>query len=248
MGANINDLDYTVSKMFNSDGTRRESINKINERIARDDEAYRLSVERPPVKNLRNKKRKPAGIKDIGKKIIIMVALGAGLTVGIHELKQAMEVGENANEIKDALATAVSQNTSVDGYNHAEQRPYWWYDMNKMASDVLNNNNKEYDIDTRIYGCFRALNEYDKTEHMNELFSKMSRLIADEPEEYTEDEIRSALHSSFQEYLDSKSITLDEYETIMEKVIKEYAKEDISQEKINDLLDQLNGSRDGGSR
>lgn len=45
MGANINDLDYTVSKMFNSDGTRRESINKINERIARDDEAYRLSVE-----------------------------------------------------------------------------------------------------------------------------------------------------------------------------------------------------------
>lgn len=68
MGANINDLDYTVSKMFNSDGTRRESINKINERIARDDEAYRLSVERPPVKNLRNKKRKPAGIKDIGKK------------------------------------------------------------------------------------------------------------------------------------------------------------------------------------
>ena len=104
MGANINDLDYTVSKMFNSDGTRRESINKINERIARDDEAYRLSVERPPVKNLRNKKRKPAGIKDIGKKIIIMVALGAGLTVGIHELKQAMEVGENANEIKDVLA------------------------------------------------------------------------------------------------------------------------------------------------
>ena len=119
--------------------------------------------------------------------------------------------------------------------------------MNKMASDVLNNN-KEYDIDTRIYGCFRALNEYDKTEHMNELFSKMSRLIADEPGEYTEDEIKSALHSSFQEYLDSKSITLDEYETIMEKVIKEYAKEDISQEKINDLLDQLNGSRDGGSR
>ena len=119
--------------------------------------------------------------------------------------------------------------------------------MNQMASDVLNNN-KEYDIDTRIYGCFRALNEYDKTAHMNELFSKMSRLIADEPGKYTEDEIRSALHSSFQEYLDSKSITLDEYESIMEKVIKEYAKEDISQEKINDLLGQLNGSRDGGSR
>lgn len=247
MGANINDLDYTVSKMFNSDGTRRESINKINDRIARDDEAYRLSVERPPVKNTRSKKRKPSGIKGIGKKIIIMVALGAGLTVGIHELKQAMEVGENANEIKDTLATVVSANTSVDGYNHAEQRPYWWYDMNQMASGVLNNN-KEYDIDTRIYGCFRALNEYDKTAHMNELFSKMSRLIADEPGKYTEDEIRSALHSSFQEYLDSKSITLDEYESIMEKVIKEYAKEDISQEKINDLLGQLNGSRDGGSR
>ena len=66
-----------------------------------------------------------------------------------------------------------------------------------------------------------AVSDMFKTEHMNELFSKMSRLIADEPGKYTEDEIRSALHSSFQEYLDSKSITLDEYETIMEKVIKE---------------------------
>ena len=147
MGANINDLDYTVSAMFNNDGTRRETSNKTNDRIARDDEAYNLSVGRPPVKNTRSKKRKPSGIKDIGKKIIIMVALGAGLTVGIHELKQAMDIGENANEIKDTLATVVSANISVDGYNHAEQRPYWWYDMNQMASDVLNNN-KEYDIDT----------------------------------------------------------------------------------------------------
>lgn len=52
----------------------------------------------------------------------------------------------------------------------------------------------------------------------------MSRLIADEPGGYTEDEIRSALHSSFQEYLDSKSITLDEYETIMEKLLKNMLK------------------------
>ncbi len=239
MDANINDLDYTVNLMG--------KWNKEKE-TTRDDEAYKLSVGRPPVKNARRKMRKPAGIKAIGKKVIIIVALGAGLTVGIHELKAAMEIGESVKEIEKTLAEPVSTNTTVDGYNYTEQRPYWWYDMHEVASDVLENN-KEYDIDTRIYGCFRALNEYNKTSYMDELFSKMSRLIADEPGKYTEDEIKSALHSSFQDYLDSKNISLEEYESIMEKVIKAYAREDGSQEQINDLLNQLNaGDRNGGSR
>ena len=109
---------------------------------------------------------------------------------------------------------------------------------------------KEYDIDTRIYGCFRALNEYEKESYMNELFSKMSRIIASNPASYSEDEIKSALHSSFQDYLDSKNITLEEYEELMDKIIKAYAKEDKSEEEVASLLSKLNdaGTRDGGSR
>ena len=235
MNDNVQDLDYTVNRMFNSDGTRK---------VTRDENAYNLSVNRPMVKNRRTKKKKAMGIKEIATKTIILVALSAGLTVGIHELHEAMEVGENAKEIKNELAAAVTENTEIAGYNKNEQRPYWWYQMDNVASDVLNSN-KEYDIDTRIYGCFRALNEYDKTEHMNELFSKMSRLIADEPGGYTEDEIRSALHSSFQEYLDSKSISLSDYESLMNKVLIAYAKGNVNMDEVNELLSELN---QGGAR
>ena len=240
MNDNVQDLDYTVNRMFNSDGTRK---------VTRDENAYNLSVNRPMVKNRRTKKKKAMGIKEIATKTIILVALSAGLTVGIHELHEAMEVGENAKENKNELGASVTENTEIAGYNKNEQRPYWWYQMDNVASDVLNSN-KEYDIDTRIYGCFRALNEYEKESYMNELFSKMSRIIASNPASYSEDEIKSALHSSFQDYLDSKNITLEEYEELMDKVIKAYAKEDKSEEEVASLLSKLNdaGTRDGGSR
>ena len=58
---------------------------------------------------------------------------------------------------------------------------------------------------------------------------------------YTEEEIKACLHSSFDEYLESKNITLEDYNKLMEKVIKAYVKEDKSQEEINNLLGELNG-------
>ena len=66
MGANINDLDYTVSKMFNSDGTRK---------VTRDENAYNLSVNRPMVKNRRTKKKKAMGIKEIATKTILIIKI-----------------------------------------------------------------------------------------------------------------------------------------------------------------------------
>lgn len=239
MNEHVNDLDYTVNRMFNSDGSRKG--------FKRDEDAYNLSVNRPIVKNKRSVKRKPKGVKDLAKKAIVLVALASGLTVGIHELKSAMDIGEGAMDIKNELATVVRDNTVTSGYNGNEQRPYWWYNMSDIASDVLNN--KDYDIDTRIYGCFKALNEYKKDEFMDELFHNMSRIVGDNPEAFSSDEVKSALHSSFQDYLDSKNVSLEDYQSIMENVIKAYAKEDISMDEVNSLLCQLNGDgRDGGSR
>mgnify|MGYP000605294758 CR=1 FL=1 len=48
MNDNVQDLDYTVNRMFNSDGTRK---------VTRDENAYNLSVNRPMVKNRRTKKK-----------------------------------------------------------------------------------------------------------------------------------------------------------------------------------------------
>lgn len=50
MNDNVQDLDYTVNRLFNSDGTRK---------VTRDENAYNLSVNRPMVKieEIKRKKR-----------------------------------------------------------------------------------------------------------------------------------------------------------------------------------------------
>lgn len=231
MENDINDLDYTVNTLFNSDGTKK------NNRI---DSVVRKSTNCSPTKITKKSKQKPKGMNDLAKKAIIFVSLGAGLVVGAHAMKDFTATENKTREVKDTISSVVSENTDYYGYNPYEQKPYWDYDTNNMAKDILDEN-KEYDIDTRIYGCYSNLNEYKKNEFMDEVFRNMSKMIAEAPENYTEEEIKSCLHSSFDEYLASKNITLADYSKLMEKVIRAYAKEDKSQDEIVDLLGELNG-------
>ena len=130
------------------------------------------------------------------------------------------------------------------------------YDINSVLEKARKSRELDYEnerhkkISEQGYNVLNKLKEYEKESYMNELFSKMSRIIASNPASYSEDEIKSALHSSFQDYLDSKNISLEEYEELMDKVIKAYAKEDKSEEEVASLLSKLNdaGTRDGGSR
>ena len=151
-----------------------------------------------------------------------------------------MQIGENANEIKNIIGGVERDSFRSNGYNYSEKRTDWWYDIEQMANGVLNEN-KEYDIDTRIYGCYSRLNEYKKDEFMDAVFKEMSKLIGSTPDAYTDEEIKACLHSSFKEYLDSKGISLEDYTKLMENVIRAYASEDRSQEEIASLLGELNG-------
>ena len=231
MAKDINDLDYTVDVLFNMDGTKKYD---------RIDSVVRKSTNCTPTRNTRRKKQKPKEINELAKKAIIFVTLGAGLIVGANAVKDASTTFTKTQEVRKTIGSVVMDNTGYYGYNPNEERPYWDYNTYNMAEDILDKN-KEYDIDTRIYGCYSNLNEYKKTEFMDEIFRNMSRLIGDSPEKYTEEEIKACLHSSFDEYLESKNITLEDYNKLMEKVIKAYVKEDKSQEEINNLLGELNG-------
>ena len=231
MQKDINDLDYTVDALFYSDGTKKYD---------RIDSVVRNSTSCTPVRNSRRKKQKPKGMNNLAKKAIIFVALGAGIVIGAHELSDAVDTYKKDLDVRKTISSVVGENTHTFGYNTNEQRPYWDYDIYNIACDFLNKN-KEYDIDTRIYGCYSDLNEYKKEEHMDEIFAKMSMLIGNNPENYTEDEIKACLHSSFSEYLDSKNITLEDYNKLMSKVIRAYAKEDKQEEEIAELLGELNG-------
>lgn len=238
----INNIDYTIDSMFNSDGTikKRTDTKVITNENNRVNKVIDKSTKCRPVKNIKKSRQKPRGTSDLAKKAIIFIALGAGLTIGAHEFKTQADIYKGTLDVKGDIGTSVTSNTEYYGYNKNEEKPYWDYDTENIAKDILNEN-KEYDIDTRIYGCYTHLNEYQKEEFMDGIFKKMSKLISEAPENYNEDEIKSCLHSSFSEYLDSKGVTLEDYSKIMEKVIRAYAKEEINEEEISNLLGELNG-------
>ena len=231
--ANINDLDYTVNSIFGPNGAIKHSNSRI-------DTLVEESTKCGPVKYTKKSRQKPKGMKNLAIKAIVFVALGAGLVSGIHGLKEAYEDFERVEEVRDIIGSPVSENTEYFGYNSNEQRPYWDYDTYNMARDVLDTN-KEYDVDTRIYGCYSSLNEYRKEASMDEIFRNMSKFINDNPDAYTEDEVKACLHDSFGDYLNSKNITLEDYTKLMEKVVKAYTSENKSEEEIKSLLSELNG-------
>lgn len=230
----IEDPNLAVNTFFNSDGTRKGS--SIED----------LSINKAPVRNVRRKKSKPKGIKDIAKKIMILTALGASLTMGINTLNEEMDINENKKEIKDSLEEVVVNNTEYGGYNESEQRPYWWYNYSGIAQGILDNN--EYDIDTRIYCAFDKLKEYKKIESMDKIFSKMSQIIASDPSKYDVQTIASSVHPSFCDYLESKGLSLEEYSDLMNKILRCYAEDGRNNDSLSNLLNELNSGRNGGSR
>lgn len=250
----IDDEDYVVNKMFNSDGTRKTS---------RETEIYQKSSNVPPVKNNRKNKQKPKGMKQIATKAIIFVALGAGLVVGANEMKNSIQDYGNYLDVSTELHQSVVENTNTYGYNANEQRPYWDYDAYGIANSILNEN-QEYDIDTRIYGAYDSLNEYKKEESMDKIFAKMSSIVGSNSEKFSDDVLHACLFDTWHEYVESKFIGRDmtyeeclkEYLSTMQKVVKSYAKEDTleeNQEKnlqslLEDRQELLDDINLGGSR
>lgn len=247
----INDEDYVVNKMFNSDGTKKNN---------REDRIYQKSSNVPPVKNKRKNRQKPKGMKQIATKAIIFVALGAGLVVGANEMKNSIQDYGNYLDVSTELHQSVVENTNTYGYNANEQRPYWDYDAYGIANSILNEN-QEYDIDTRIYGAYDSLNEYKKEESMDKIFAKMSSIVGSNSEKFSDDVLHACLFDTWHEYVESKFAEKDmtyeeclkEYLSTMQKVVRAYAKEDSLEEKSQalledrqELLDDINLG--GGSR
>lgn len=226
----VNELDYSVNALFNQDGTAKKSFSSS---------AEEMSVNRPKVRNKRRTIQKTKGVKTLAEKAILFVALGSLLTVGANSIKNTQELNAKVKRIETELGESATANKEYGGFNEQAGEYYWWYDVGGASKDILDNN-KNYDIDTRIYGCYNKLGDYDKIEHMDKIFQNMSTLIANDPSKYTEDEIKACMHNSFQDYLDSKSISLSDYEFLMNKVLIAYAKGNVNMDEVNELLSELN--------
>lgn len=254
----INDEDYVVNKMFNSDGTKKTS---------REDKIYQKSSNVPPVKNKRKKRQKPKGMIKIAAKAIIFIALTSTITVEVQQIPKVIQNNRNETSITNTIELPVKENIQTYGYNAEAKEAFWNIDSEgiRNIADRILNENKEYDIDTRIYGAYKGLPQYEKETFMNRVFRQLSTKAAENAENLTDEELHACLFDTWQEYVESKFVgkdmtyeeCLEEYLSTMRKVVKSYAKEDSLEESQDkklqalledrqELLDDINLG--GGSR
>ncbi len=201
-------------------------------------EAIEASMNKKPIIDVRRKEKKPSKIPQILISSILLMAIS--FTAGI-KVPRAIEDTFAYHDARHEITQYAEDNYKTGPVYHVDRgEPDWWYEIDKMADDVLNKESI-YDIDTRIYGCYVGLKEYKRLDHMNELFYHMQKIISSNPKGYSEEVIRACNYSTFQEYLEDKGLTLEEYKELMKEILTEYGKENRLDDKIASLLAQLNG-------
>lgn len=163
------------------------------------------------------------------------VATIAGVsTLGINGMKDL----QASSQVNLELATPVRNNTTyyngLDEYGH----PLWDLDAQGAAEETLNSN-KEYDIDTRIYGTYTNLKEFERNEFMDEIMRELQRIVQENPLDYSEDEVRACNHATFDDYLASLNMDKEEYLDKMREIKVAYGRNDL--EAVSELLNELKG-------
>ncbi len=193
------------------------------------------NLDQKKIKYQPSSKNKP---KDFLKKAII------GVVASITIIGIGNKLVKNANEYMDTLDfnTRISQsvidNTYFPGSLQEDGKPAIAYNHEKVAQDILEEN-KELDIDTRIYGAYNQLNEHEKDYNMDLIMQELQKLVTSTPLEYTEAEVRACDHSSFSDYLASLGMDKEEYLSFMKEVKLAYSQNDTT--KVQELLTQLTG-------
>lgn len=181
------------------------------------------------------------------KRALIVTALVTSLALGAFGGLWLKEDTENRNAIDmstQMLAQVVDEHTH---YNEEDLRSQiWWYDIPEMAKQLLTEENG-FDIDTKIYGCYKNFNTYNKNEHMDQLFWNLKSLVDASPQSYSEQVQRACSHSSFDSYLNSLGLTKEEYSKYMENVLASYGKANSNRFETEALIGGIE-NLSGGSR
>lgn len=171
--------------------------------------------------------------------ILAIVASATILSVGVSHTIDAVQNRAAERSFNKTIAQAVTDNTYDTNVVLPNGAGYAWdYNTNDIAKDVLDNN-KEIDIDTRIYGCYTNLREYRQDHFMDVIMRKMHELVTTSSDKYTEDEIKSCSFDTFPDYIASFGMTKEEYLNYFQEVQNAYAHNDT--DKINELLQGLKG-------
>lgn len=232
--ANMDDDVFTNIVNSHSDSVRQMAEN-----------AYQNSARVSRQKYDKKKAKCSSNFKYKALSTILAVSLAAGITIGgIKTVKNF----NNSTEIMQVLGNTVTGNKIFTGGYDSNINREWYLDTKEIAEDVLNQN-KQFDIDTRIYGCYVALDEFNKDIHMQRIYDDMKDIVTANPEKYDESEKYACSFDSFQDYISSKGLTIEEFLSQMKSIVSKYADESITQKDISSMLNELNGdSGRGGSR
>lgn len=231
---NTNEVDAFLDKVKLknlSDAEKNDIIRKYwNEERQRDyNDALKHSKSHSRVPYKTRKKAKSKGTMHQVVTTVLAFSLAAGMT---YEAYQEYKTYEEKLNIEHNLGQTVSQNISYGTYNTDRNEYNWWISDDAIDNIIKNIEimHPEYDIDTKIYCCYKALPEYNKKEYMDKIVARVT------PDE------------SFGWYLNRKGLTVEEYVKLMEQILRSYAKTSLEENNRQDLFDELNPDFEGGSR
>ena len=218
--------ELKLSKL--SDDEKNDLIKKFwNEERQREyNEALKLSKSSSRVPYNCRKKEKNKDIKNKAITTILAFAIATGISYGAYQ--EYKTFNEKLN-IEQELGQTVRTNKSYGAYDMQNDEYNWWYSDEAIDNIInsLQNNYPQYDIDTKIYCCYKALPEYNKKEYLDKIVSKLTE------------------YESFLWYLNSKGLTEAEYVSQMEEILRSYAKSSLESKKRETLFEELNPSSEG---
>lgn len=204
-----------------------------------------MSIGTYPVKRVINtkKEKKEKGFKKI---LIITTALiiGSSLIIGIPKAAQMYQDNQKYNAGVEQFADLENEALVFGDYPGYGTEVPWWYDTTTAAQNILNE--KNYDIDSTIYGMFANLRDYNKYDHMDKIFEKLNSMVNMNPDMYDEETIRACTNPNFANYVLSLGFeNIEDYDSYMKNIFVLYGDESMDQAekefKIKELLDGLKG-------
>ena len=163
----------------------------------------------------------------------VIIATSVGLVNSAKNIQARIEFTETISEHVDDNVNYL--NYQLDEYG----RPMWYYDsMAEIARETIDEH-LEVDIDTRIYGTYIGLKNYQRDENMDKVMREMQKIVEANPLEYDENVVRACNHNSFTDYLASLNIDKKTYLAIMRDITTAYGNNDL--DKVQELLTSLNG-------
>ena len=184
-------------------------------------------------------KAKKASKHTLRNSIIAIVATTAIIASGISLANSVKDTQARWN-FTDTISEHVDDNITYNRYGLDDYgRPTWYYNtISEIARETIDEH-PEIDIDTRIYGTYMGLQDYERDKYMDEVMKEMQKIVEANPLEYDEKVVASCGHDSFTDYLASLNIDKKTYLAYMKEITTAYGNNDL--DKVQELLTSLNG-------